>query len=180
MGRSVIGRAIFCAAFGVLTACGAKGGSTTATPAPPPPASDYVPPPIPTDGAIGQLGMTGPDKPWPSMTYEEKEWYMIGKVHPIMRQIFQTYNEAKYEGLNFECTPCHGENAKEKKYKMPSDDLSPVPPLDSQEFKDMSKSKLVRFMMERVTPVTAHLLGTPPYDANTKQGFSCYGCHPQG
>ena len=114
----------------LLVACG---GSSTASTTPAggaaedPSKTGWQPPPLPTDGAIGTLGLTPPDKPWADMTYEEREWYMIGKVHPMMRQVFQTYDEKKYEGLKFECEPCHGPDAKARKYKMPAGHLSPVP-----------------------------------------------------
>ncbi len=32
------------------------------------------------------------------MSHDEKEWYMIGKVHPVMRQVFQTFDKDRYEG----------------------------------------------------------------------------------
>ncbi len=173
-----MGRWVLWVAIAVLCGCGAKKSETSASAAEPP-AQKYEPPPIPTDGAIGQLGMGGPeDKPWDEMNAEEKEWYMIGKVHPVMRQVFQTYDHDRYEGLKFECTPCHAENGKETHWKMPNNDLSPIPPLDSQEYKDMQKSKLVIFMSQRVVPVMASLLGEEPYNAETGEGFSCYGCHP--
>jgi len=141
----------------------------------------WEPPPLPTDGAIGALGITPPDgKPWPEMTYDEKEWYMIGKVHPIMRQVFMTYDAKKYEGLGMECVECHGPDAKERKYKMPATHLSPVPPYDSEDFKAMYPSRIVQFMAKRVTPVMGQLINAPDFNPETGEGFSCYGCHPKG
>ncbi len=156
--------------------CGGAQKSTTPVEAKP----TWEPPALPTDGAIGQLGITPPDKAWESMTYEEQEWYMIGKVHPIMRQVFQTYDQAKYAGLGFECFECHGKDAKERKYKMPATHLSPVPPYDSEDFKAMYNSRIVQFMVKRVTPVMGQLLGAPAFKPETGEGFSCYGCHPKG
>lgn len=141
----------------------------------------WEPPPLPTDGAIEALGITPPDgKPWKKMTYDEKEWYMIGKVHPIMRQVFQTFDAKKYEGLGMECLQCHGPDAKERKYKMPATHLSPVPPFDSEDFKQMYPSRIVQFMAKRVTPVMAKLINAPEFNPQTGEGFSCYGCHPKG
>lgn len=165
----------------LILACGGSGQtkSKTSEGASESPQSSWEPPPLPTDGAIGQLGLTPPDKPWEQMTYDEKEWYMIGKVHPIMRQVFQTYDHDKYDGLKFECEPCHGPDAKAKKYKMPSDHLSPVPPFDSQEYADMRGARIVKFMEQRVTPVMSAIMGMEIYDPKTKEGYSCYSCHPQ-
>jgi hypothetical protein len=94
---------------------GAQATETTPEKAETTPASTWEPPPLPMDeGPLKMLGLKGPDKPWESMSYEEKEWFMIGNVHPVMRQVFQTFDAAKYEGEKFECTPCHSKNAKEE------------------------------------------------------------------
>ena len=165
----------------LLVACGGSAGTST-TPAggaADPSKTGWQPPPLPTDGAIGTLGLTPPDKPWDGMTYDEKEWYMIGKVHPIMRQVFQTLDAAKYEGLKFECEPCHGPDAKARKYKMPAGHLSPVPPFDSKEYADMRGARIVKFMEQRVTPVMSSIMGMPIYDPKTKQGYSCFSCHTE-
>jgi hypothetical protein len=167
------------------SACGASSNTTPASPAtaaePAPVAakSSWEPPPMPTDGAIGLLGLTAPEKPWASMSYDEKEWYMVGKVHPVMRQIFQTMDAAKYEGEKFECAPCHGDNAKAKMYKMPGDHLSVVPAYGTEDWKAMENSRIVKFMAQRVTPAMAQLVGEKPFDPATGQGYSCWSCHPK-
>ena len=76
------------------------------------PKSKWEPAPLPDSGPIKLLGLTGPDKPWDDMSYDEQEWYMIGKVHPVMRQVFQTFNEKKYEGEKFECVPATAKSLK--------------------------------------------------------------------
>jgi hypothetical protein len=142
--------------------------------------SSWEPAPLPNDGPIKILGLTGPDdKPWDSMNYEEKEWYMIGKVHPIMRQVFQTFNHDKYEGEKFECVPCHGENPEAKKYKMPSDHLSKVPAYNSKEWKEMENARIFKFMTQRVTPAMGQVIGKEAWNPETGEGYSCWGCHPK-
>jgi hypothetical protein len=144
------------------------------------PKSSWEPAPLPDEGAIKLLGLTGPDdKPWDDQSYEEKEWYMVGKVHPVMRQVFQTFNAKKYEGEKFECTPCHGENPEARKYKMPSDHLSPIPAFGSKEWKEMENSRIFKFMTKRVTPAMGQLLGKEAWDPETGEGYSCTGCHPR-
>jgi hypothetical protein len=171
---------VLAVALGLVVACGGSStGSKTSEAAADPSKTGWQPPPLPTDGAIGALGLTGPDKPWADMNYEEREWYMIGKVHPLMRQVFQTLDKDKYEGLKFECEPCHGPDPKARKYKMPSEHLSPVPPFDSKEYADMRGARIVKFMEQRVTPVMSSIMGMPIYDPKTKEGYSCYSCHPQ-
>lgn len=144
------------------------------------PKSTWEPAPLPDEGAIKLLGLKGPDdKPWDDMSYDEKEWYMVGKVHPVMRQIFQTFNEKKYEGEKFECTPCHGENPEARKYKMPSDHLAPVPAFGSEEWKSMENARMFKFMTKRVTPAMGTLLGKEGWNHETGSGYSCWGCHPK-
>jgi hypothetical protein len=171
--------------IGFLVGCGAKAttaASAETTPAsePAPAASSWQPPPLPTDTpAIKNLGITAPDKPWASMNYDEKEWYMVGKVHPVMREVFQSLDHDKYEGMKFECAPCHGENGAEKKYKMPGDHLSPVPAAGSEDWKAMQNSRIVKFMVQRVTPSMASLIGEKSGEPGSGEAFTCWGCHPK-
>jgi hypothetical protein len=147
-----------------------------------PPQPTWEPPPLPTDdpkGAIAMLGLTGPDKAWESMSHDEKEWYMIGKVHPIMRQVFETFDKAKYAGEKFECVPCHEPNVTVTKYKMPNPKLSPVPAFDSADWKAMENARIVKFMKARVTPTMAQLLGYDPKDASKGDAVTCHACHPK-
>ena len=179
---------IWCVGLFVLIGCGPKATTTpgeTTTPAAHstdsvPAKSAWEPPPLPTDTpAIKHLGITGPDKPWERMSYDEKEWYMVGKVHPVMREVFQTLDHDKYAGEKFECAPCHGENAAARKYKMPSDHLSPVPAYGSEDWKAMENARIVKFMVQRVTPSMGKLVGAKEFDRATGEGFSCWGCHPK-
>jgi len=170
--------------LGLMLGCGGKNQPETSTPAKEseavPAKSTWEPAPLPDDGPIKILGLTGPDtKPWDSMNYEEKEWYMIGKVHPVMRQVFQTFNKDKYEGEKFECVPCHGENPEKKKYKMPSDHLSPVPAFGSKDWKAMENARVFKFMTKRVTPAMGQVLGKEAWNHETGEGYSCWGCHPK-
>ena len=137
--------------------------------------SEVPPAGPPKQSAIELLGLNGPDKPWTEMDNQEREWYMIAKVHPIAHEIFRNYNAKRYEV--FECAPCHGEDGKAKKYKMPSDHLGALPDPNSEDFKMILGSKLGKFMSEEVTPITAKILGMPPYDPKTGQGFNCFACH---
>ncbi len=124
-------------------------------------------------------GSPGSEKPWEAtVTTTKKEWYTIGKVHPVMRQVFQTFDKDRYEGLKFECTPCHEPNVAVTKYKMPNPKLSPVPAYGSEDWKAMENARIVKFMQARVTPVMAQLLGYDPNDASKGDAVTCYACHP--
>jgi hypothetical protein len=172
----------------VASACGGPAPQQAPTPvqnptsAAPPPQPSWEPPPLPTDdpkGAIAMLGLTGPDKPWDSLSHDEKEWYMIGKVHPIMRQVFETFDKTRYAGDKFECAPCHEPNFAVTKYKMPNPKLSPIPAYGSEDWKAMENARIVKFMAARVTPVMAQLLGHDPNDASKGDAVTCYACHPK-
>lgn len=142
------------------------------------PTEPEVPPSgMPSQSAIEMLGTGGPDKPWEDMSYEEREWYMVGKVHPVMREVFANFDPAY--GEDYHCEVCHGPDGKEQKYKMPSAHLSAVPALDSEDYAAMQGSRLVTFMRDEVTVTTASLLGMEPYDPATGEGFSCHDCHPK-
>ena len=161
-----------------LAACG--GGAGSAKPPETSAQPEWEPPPFPTDGAIGAVGLKGPDKPWEELEWADKKWFMIGNVHPVMQQVFETFPataDAFKEGG--ECAPCHGPEGKERKYAMPSDHLSALPPQDSQDFEAMVHSRMGKFMSERVTVAMAKLLGKEPFDPATGEGVSCFMCHPR-
>ena len=128
----------------------------------------------PRASAIEMLGISGPDRPWEEMSSTEREWYMVGKVQPIMWEVFRGHSEARYE--QFSCDTCHGEDGKERGYAMPSPSL-PLPMGGSYEFNQLLDTRIGRFMSEKVSPITAKLMGKPAYDPATGQGFGCFDCH---
>jgi hypothetical protein len=182
-GVLIVARLGLVCAAGVVSACGGSKPASEGAEKPAAesaPKSSWEPAPLPTDGPIGALGLSGPeDKPWKQMNYTEKEWYMIGKVHPIMRQVFQTFDHDRYDGMKFECAPCHEPNFAVTKYKMPNPKLSPVPAVGSPDWKAMENARIVKFMQARVTPVMAQLLGHDPNDASLGDKVTCYACHPK-
>ena len=42
--------------------------------------------------AMDAMGLTPPDAPWEEMSFADKEFYMIGKVNPIMQELFARYD----------------------------------------------------------------------------------------
>ena len=77
-------------------------------------------------GAIEAMGITPPDSPWEEMSVADKEFYMIGKVNPIMKELF-TAHDAK-EFSEFDCVDCHGEEMREIDFKMPAPSMYVVLP----------------------------------------------------
>jgi hypothetical protein len=44
--------------------------------------------------------------------------------------------------------------------------------------RDPKEARMARFMTDEVTPEMADLLNVPRFDPRTRQGFSCFNCHP--
>ena len=122
-----------------------------------------------TASAIEQLGISPPDQPWAEMSAEEKEFYMIGRVLPIMHEIFARHDPQRYEG--FSCESCHGNDMREVNYVMPAGSIFSLPEPGSQAWNVMeaTQGEAVRFMQEEVTPTMGTLLGADDY--------TCFHCH---
>ncbi|MEM7608620.1 MAG: hypothetical protein AAF411_24970 [Myxococcota bacterium] len=124
-------------------------------------------------GAIEALGISPPeDKPWEEMNHEEREWYMIGKFLPIMKEVFGEHDAERWSPETYGCETCHGENGEENGYAMPPPDSYPIPPADSPQYEQMKTifGDLVTFMEERVTPVSGTLIGE-------EEEHTCWDCH---
>ena len=116
------------------------------------------------------FGITGPDEPWEEMSEADKEFYMVGKVNPIMQEMFSRHDDEEYAG--FSCEQCHGEEMREIEFRMPAPSMYIVPPEDTLAHKGMMATypETVAFMTETVTPAMGKLLG--------HEEFTCAGCHP--
>jgi len=120
--------------------------------------------------AIEALGITPPDTPWELMSVEDKELYMVGKVNPIMKELFTAHDAEEF--ADFDCVHCHGEEMREIDFKMPAPSMYIVPPEGTLGYRGMMSTfpEMVKFMQETVTPAMGTLLGV--------QSFTCAGCHP--
>ena len=122
-----------------------------------------------------------PEVPWKDMTYQQQKAYMKEVVLPTMKPIFQAFDAKKFK--TFDCRTCHGEDGAERKYKMPSNDIHPLP--NSKEgFEAKLKTeptwpKWTEFMAKQVEPAMGKLLDVPVFNpAKPVQGaFSCNACH---
>jgi cytochrome c553 len=122
-----------------------------------------------------------PQVAWKAMTYEQKRAYMKSAVAPAMKPIFQAFDAKKFK--TFDCRTCHGEDGAERKYKMPSNDIHPLP--NSKEgFEAKLKTeptwpKWTEFMAQKVEPAMGKLLDVPVFNPQKPvQGtFSCGACH---
>ena len=120
--------------------------------------------------AIEAMGITPPDSPWEEMSVADKEFYMIGKVNPIMKELFAAHDAEEFG--DFDCVDCHGEEMREIDFKMPAPSMYIVPPEGTPGHRGMLSTfpEEVKFMQEVVTPSMGKLLGI--------EDFTCAGCHP--
>lgn len=120
--------------------------------------------------AIEVMGLTPPDSPWEEMTVSDKELYMIGKVNPIMKELFVAHDAEEY--ADFDCVDCHGEEMREINFKMPAPSMFIVPPEGTPGHRGMLATfpETVKYMEETITPAMGKLLGI--------ESFTCAGCHP--
>ena len=113
------------------------------------------------------------------MNHDQKLAFMKSTVMPKMKDEFSAFDAKRFGEMN--CKTCHGDGAADGSFKMPNAKLPPVP-ATKEGFEKLMKKKpeICKFMMEKVTPDMAGLLGEPAYDPKTQQGFGCHGCHTDG
>ncbi len=147
--------------------------SAPAEPATPPPGGEAPPPednsPVVTPAEVA----------WKDMTKEQRGRYMKKVVMPKMRDLFVAFDPETFKKPS--CATCHGKNPKEKKFKMPSDDLPALPASEKEFMATVMKDKpqMVKFMNEQVSATMAELLGVKRFDpkAPDENAFSCHNCH---
>jgi hypothetical protein len=122
-----------------------------------------------------------PEVAWKDMKYGQKKAYMKNAVMPAMQPIFQTFDGKKF--ADFTCETCHGKDDTERKFKMPSNDIKPLPNT-KEGFEAKLKSeptwpKWTDFMVKQVEPAMGKLLDVPVFNpAKPVEGaFSCGNCH---
>lgn len=137
---------------------------------------------LPAVVCFAQSKVTGPPEvAWKDMTFKQKRTYMKAAVVPAMKPVFQAFDAKAFKSVN--CATCHGKDGPERKFKMPSNDIHPLP--NSKEgFEAKLKSeptwpKWTEFMSEKVEPAMAKLLDVPAFDPKhpVEGAFSCGNCH---
>ncbi len=117
-----------------------------------------------------------PEKPktWADMDRKQRKRFMGLEVLPKMKSMFQEYNAETYG--SFKCQTCHGNDWTDVDFKMPND-LYPLPADNPIEAAREYDAEITEFMVEKVLPTTAELLGEQ-YDKTTGKGeFGCHSCH---
>lgn len=128
--------------------------------------------------AIETIGIGPPEQPWEEMSFDDREFYMIGKVLPITKELFTDFDSRTFE--DFGCETCHGEDGEDRDFAMPDESLPPVPAPGTDDWADMERDqpRMVRFMEKKITPSMATMIGMEVAEEGGGTGFSCNGCHP--
>ncbi len=150
-------------------ACGGP-SAETAEPSEPAEGGEVAAEPTEHPSAIAALGLTPPEVPWDQMSGADREMYMVGKVQPIMEEVFRTHDPERYPEI--QCETCHGADMRELEFRMPSQRMYRIPREGTPAYQAMLDNfgPTVRFMKEEVTPKMAAIMGQPD--------LSCASCHP--
>ena len=133
------------------------------------------------DGQATAKVVGPPDVAWQDMTFAQRKAYMKVAVMPKMKTVFQAFDAKKFK--TFTCETCHGKDGAERKYKMPSSDIHPLPNTAEAFMAKMKTEptwpKFTKFMSEQVEPAMGTLLAVPVFNpAKPVEGaFSCNKCH---
>jgi hypothetical protein len=132
-------------------------------------------------GPAGANTVGPPEVAWKDMTYKQRKEYMKVAVTPTMKKVFQAFDPETFK--TFDCETCHGKKAIERKFKMPSPDIQPLPNTP-EAFQAKMKAeptwpKFTKFMAGEVEPAMGKLLDVPVFNPEkpVKGTFSCGACH---
>ena len=123
------------------------------------------------------LGVHPPPTPFDQMTHDDQVYWMVSNVLPIAAEDFRGYDAERFGTST--CALCHGDNAEEVHYEMPSAQLPRLPAPGSPQWTQMQSSPAYAFMNDVVTPTMATLIGEERYSQEHQDGFGCFGCHTQ-
>lgn len=122
-------------------------------------------------------GIAGPPTNWDDMAPEAKGQWMAEHVVPTMGPLFAAYDSTRYADIT--CATCHGPNARDVHFAMPSPALPVLPQFGTAAWDELAarEPRAIAFMATRVEHAMAAVIGEHPYDPATQQGFACTNCH---
>lgn len=111
---------------------------------------------------------------WAEMDRKQRKRFMGLEVLPKMKGLFQEYDAKTYG--SFKCQTCHGDDWTDVDFKMPNS-LYPLPADNPIEAAREYDAEITAFMVDKVLPESAKLLGQE-FDKTTGKGdFGCHSCH---
>jgi hypothetical protein len=122
-----------------------------------------------------------PEVAWKDLKAAQKRAYMKAVVMPKMKPIYQAFDGEKFK--KFTCETCHGADGPDRKYKMPSNGIHPLPGTPEAFGAKMKAEptwpKWTKFMGEEVEPAMAKLLDRPVFDPKkpVEGALGCVACH---
>lgn len=126
--------------------------------------------PSPKD--VPGVNLGAPSIGWSHKNQEQRLGHMAAVVNPQMRAMFIKYDKSYAD--SFDCKTCHGDNAELVNWKMPNEDLYPLPKEDTLQSSLEYDDEITNFMME-VTPALKKMLNT---GTGSPVQASCFSCHP--
>jgi hypothetical protein len=131
-----------------------------------------------TKGAEGAEGASAGKSEilWKDKTRAQRIDWMGLQVFPKMKSVFQGLDDSRF--ADFKCQTCHGDEMEMVDFKMPNTKIYALPRTNTVQSAREYDEKVTELMLNTVTPRMAELLDMPVYDAQTKSGFGCFGCHP--
>jgi hypothetical protein len=172
------------------SACGSPPATEAPPSAPAPAPAAEAPPPAPSAAPAPAAETPPPAAPeaaappaaptidWAGMSRDQKLEHMKTIVMPKSKELFAAF-DAKEFG-NMKCPTCHGDGAKNQTFKMPNPKLPKLSYTDHFKKHMDKKPEETKFMMEKVVPEVAAMLGMQPFDPKTQKGFGCANCHIVG
>ena len=122
-----------------------------------------------------------PEIAWKAMSFKQKKAYMKAAVMPTMKPIFQAFDAKKFK--SFTCETCHGKDGADRNFKMPSNDIHPLPgtkeAFEAKVKTEPTWPKWTEFMALKVEPAMGKLLDVPVFNPQkpVEGAFSCGACH---
>jgi len=116
-------------------------------------------------------------RPWTQMTRGERIDFMITTVLPKMKAELAAFDGKRFARVD--CATCHGDSAARGEFSLPNPRLPALSEADDFARHRKLTPEMTTFMLERMEPDMAALLGLQPFDRTTRLGFGCFDCHKQ-